>query len=120
MMPTSKPRLTITLDETLQQAIENYQFSNRCKNQTQAILTLIEAGLAASGKSVERPQQFSKTAKQIALIYDKELGSYDRKLLQLLALQLRARNLDEITNQKPPSDLNIDKEMSDLVTGSKD
>ena len=45
-MPTRKPRVTITMTEEQFKAIEDYQYSNRKKNQTQAILALLEKGLA--------------------------------------------------------------------------
>ena len=44
-MPTENPRVTITLDETLLNKITDYKFSHRLKNQTQAIVSLIETGL---------------------------------------------------------------------------
>ena len=44
-MPTNKPRVTITMTEQELGAIEDYQYSNNKKNQTQAILDLIRKGL---------------------------------------------------------------------------
>lgn len=44
-MPTNKPRVTITMSEEELEAIENYQYFNNKKNQTQAILDLIRKGL---------------------------------------------------------------------------
>lgn len=44
-MPTNKPRVTITMTEEQLGAIENYQYTNNKKNQTQAILELISKGL---------------------------------------------------------------------------
>ena len=44
-MPTNKPRVTITMTEQELGAIEDYQFFNNKKNQTQAILDLIRKGL---------------------------------------------------------------------------
>lgn len=44
-MPTNKPRYTITVNPELQQQIEDYQFSNRIKSQTKAIIALMELGL---------------------------------------------------------------------------
>lgn len=44
-MPTDKPRYTITVDPALQQQIEDYQFNNRFKSQTKAIIALMELGL---------------------------------------------------------------------------
>ena len=49
-MPTEKPRITITMSEKELEAINTYRFENRCKNQTQAILGLISAGLEALNK----------------------------------------------------------------------
>ena len=43
-MPTEKPRFTITLDEDLANKIDNYKFTHRMKNQTQAVVSLIEKG----------------------------------------------------------------------------
>ena len=44
-MPTNKPRVTITMTEQELGAIEDYQYFNNKKNQTQAILDLIRKGL---------------------------------------------------------------------------
>lgn len=44
-MPTNKPRVTITMTEQELEAIEDYQYFNNKKNQTQAILDLIRKGL---------------------------------------------------------------------------
>ena len=43
-MPTEKPRFTITLEEELVKKINDYKFSHRMKNQTQAVVSLIEKG----------------------------------------------------------------------------
>ena len=44
-MPTDKPRFSITLDEELSARLDEYKFSHRIKNQTQAVVSLIEKGL---------------------------------------------------------------------------
>ena len=44
-MPTQKPRVTFTISKEQLELVENFQFSNKIKNQTQAILQLIERGL---------------------------------------------------------------------------
>lgn len=43
-MPTDKPRVTITMPEDQLVKIQNFQHDNKMKNQTQAILHLIEIG----------------------------------------------------------------------------
>ena len=45
-MPTENPRVTITLDDELLNKITEYRFENRIKNQTQAIVQLVERGIA--------------------------------------------------------------------------
>ncbi len=44
-MPTEKPRVTITMTDEQKKQIEDFQFSYRLKNTTQAILTLLKIGL---------------------------------------------------------------------------
>lgn len=44
-MPTQKPRITITMSEDQLSQIEEYRYEKRMKNQTQAILSLIEKGI---------------------------------------------------------------------------
>lgn len=44
-MPTEKPRFTITMDSDLFDAINDYKFTHRIKNQTQAVIELIERGM---------------------------------------------------------------------------
>ena len=44
-MPTEKPRVTITVTEEQLKEIEDYRYGNKMKNQTQAILSLVRAGL---------------------------------------------------------------------------
>ncbi len=44
-MPTEKPRFTITVDKELFGQIEEFKFINRYKNQTKAVIALIEKGL---------------------------------------------------------------------------
>lgn len=43
-MPTDKPRITFALDEDMLVAIDNYRYKHRIKNQSQAIIALIERG----------------------------------------------------------------------------
>ena len=43
-MPTQNPRITFTVSDETMKAIDEYRFSHRLKNQTQAILSLIDIG----------------------------------------------------------------------------
>lgn len=46
-MPTEKPRVTITMSNEQLKKIEAFRYDNKIKNQTQAILSLIENGFEA-------------------------------------------------------------------------
>lgn len=59
-MPTNKPRVTFTIDETQLNKIDKYRFEYKFKNQTQAILSLIESGLDVIQKQHRPSQEFSK------------------------------------------------------------
>ncbi len=52
-MPTEKPRFTVTVSDDMKRRIEDYQFSNRMRNQNQAVSHLIERGLNAIDEIVE-------------------------------------------------------------------
>ena len=67
-MPTNKPRFTITIEEDLFQRIEDFKYEYRYKNQTQAVLALIEMGLSEM-----------ETTKKSPVIND---GGQDRELLK--------------------------------------
>lgn len=43
--PNAKPIINITIDDKLLQLVEDYQFENRIKNRSQAIVELIRKGM---------------------------------------------------------------------------
>ena len=61
-MPTDKPRVTITMTSEQLQRVDNYRFENRLKNQTQAILSLIETGLADLEKVAKKSPDTAEAA----------------------------------------------------------
>lgn len=58
-MPTKKPRITITVYDATDKMLEDYQYSGRHKNRTQAILSLIykglESELSSASVSIKKP-----------------------------------------------------------------
>lgn len=54
-MPTKNPRITITVDDATDKMLEDYQYSGRHKNRTQAILSLIYKGLDSELRDVPTP-----------------------------------------------------------------
>ncbi len=70
-MPTEKPRVTITMSNEQFNSIDNYRFAHKMKNQTQAILSLIENGLSK--------------LEQDATAHNKKAPSYSDKAMKLAA-----------------------------------
>jgi hypothetical protein len=59
-MPTTNPRITFTVSEDTMKAIDEYRFEHRMRNQTQAILSLIDLGFKAlTGENFPQEQQIS-------------------------------------------------------------
>ena len=53
-MPTEKPRVTFTVSKETLDEIDRYRFASRSKNQSQAILSLIERGLENCEKELKK------------------------------------------------------------------
>jgi hypothetical protein len=65
-MATEKPRFTITMDESLLGQVDDFKFSHRIKNQSKAIVALVEKGLEEyklqSGLSISAIKKASESA----------------------------------------------------------
>ena len=71
-MPTVKPRVTIVMSEELLKQVDNYRFSHRIKNQSQAIAQLIAKGIeVVTGETVNIPERMdlSKQEREIVEAY---------------------------------------------------
>lgn len=65
-MPTDKPRITFALDTDTLAAIDDYKFKHRAKNQSQAIISLIERGLASlEAKNENTPAPEGEEVKEV-------------------------------------------------------
>lgn len=70
-MPTIKPRVTITMTEEQLNRIEDFRFSKRMKNQTQAILSLIEAGFSVLASKDKAKIDYDETVALLMQKYEK-------------------------------------------------
>lgn len=69
-MPTLNPRITFTVSDELMDKIDEYRFQHRMKNQTQAIVSLLNLGLEAlSDKPVEQLPKFTEDEVQLISEY---------------------------------------------------
>lgn len=98
IMPTENPRITFTVSEELKEQINEFQFSNRIKNQSQAILALIDKGMNKINESghddthdLDQPRNLSPEAYRLARIYDALPDEHSKTLLMLVAEHERSR-----------------------------
>lgn len=70
-MPTMNPRITFTVSEETMKAIDEYRFSHRLKNQTQAILSLIDLGFRVlrDKEHIETTEKLSDDDRRILNAY---------------------------------------------------
>lgn len=81
-MPTKKPRVTFTLDEKQLDRIDKYRFEYKLKNQTQAILSLIEHGLDALSNNNNEPE-FHKLEIEHIKKY-RELDAHGKEMVNMV------------------------------------
>lgn len=108
-MPTDKPRVTITMTEDQLVQIENYRFGHKFKNQTQAILSLIQKGfdeLARTGDEMSLNFDSSnKLSKDESHLLDgyRNLSSAGKRSLRA---QLKM-HLTEFPAEQPPEVIEV-------------
>lgn len=54
-MPTDKPRVLVTVSETMEKKIQDFRFSLRLNTQSEAVRHLLRVGLAEVMKELESP-----------------------------------------------------------------
>lgn len=85
-MPTMNPRITFTVSEETMKAIDEYRFSHRMKNQTQAILSLIDIGfkvLQEKGK-IEPAEKLTNEDRRVLNAYHAAEPVYQGIALEIL------------------------------------
>lgn len=128
-MPTIKPRVTITMTEEQLQKIEDLRFKKRFKNQTQAILALIDAGF-------ETLKTKSTSAEDIiAQNHDRQmtkkyhaLDEHGKEMVDLVLSKEYDRSIKEYKKSETPLHLmpvaahndNLDDEQQQLMQNDLD
>lgn len=93
-MPTEKPRVTFTISRERLSELEAYQHDNKIKNQTQAILSLIEKGLSDFEPAVKKTPSLSDEAVKVARDYQ-GLDRWGRQVVRSVISDERTRMEDE-------------------------
>lgn len=68
-MPTEKPRVSFALSEELLKQIDDFKYENRIKNQSQAIIALINRGFEAVAGTQAELQALSKEETHLLSAY---------------------------------------------------
>lgn len=69
-MPTMNPRITFTVSDDTMKAIDEYRFEHRMRNQTQAILSLIDLGFKVlSGDEPAQEPKFTDEEMRVVAAY---------------------------------------------------
>ena len=86
-MPTLNPRITFTVSDETMKAIDEYRFSHRMRNQTQAILSLIDLGfkvLDGNKPIIEPAEKLSDEDKRVLTVYHAADPVYQGIALEIL------------------------------------
>lgn len=100
-MPTEKPRVTFTISKERLLELETYQHDNKIKNQTQAILSLIEKGLSDFEPTAKKSSLVSDEAMQLAKDYT-DLDFHGKRMVQIVVDEEKARMKTEEDLMKSP------------------
>lgn len=93
-MPTEKPRVTFTISKEKLTELEDYRFEHKIKNQTQAILALIDKGLSDFESEIEKAPSMPDEAKKVAEDY-LSLDHWGRRVVRSVIDEEKARCEDE-------------------------
>lgn len=86
-MPTLNPRITFTVSDETMKAIDEYRFSHRMRNQTQAILSLIDLGfkvLDGNEPIIEPAEKLTDEDRQVLNAYHAADPVYQEIVLEIL------------------------------------
>lgn len=114
-MPTNKPRITFTIEQNTLDKIDDFRYSNKIKNQSQAILTLLEKGLSDIELSEDILPLYSNDAMAIARAYD-DLDSHGREMLRTVSEKELVRKAKEDAARE---EANRQKNKAEQMSASK-
>lgn len=112
-MPTDKPRITFTVDEDLFDKITDYKYSHRMKNQSQAILSLIEKGMDALHQDIITTKDFNSfSILELDLI--KKYRALDKHGKEIIDFLLEKEYERSSSDRKQPDEFGFTSE-EDLI-----
>ncbi len=98
-MPTEKPRITITMSSDQLSKVKDFEASHNCKNQTKAILALMEIGLSKAENSIVGYSSLSNEDAEIAKRFH-NLDPYGKKAIKAILSCEEKRFADDRQRQE--------------------
>lgn len=83
-MATDNPRITFTLSEEMRARIDEYRFDNRIRNQTQAIVSLLNRGLQVLNETTASTPELSLEDRRVLAAYHAAEPSARQFALEML------------------------------------
>lgn len=105
-MPTEKPRVTFTIKQEILDKVDEFRYATKAKNQSQAILSLLEKGLEEAEQKTKTAPLYSSEAMDIARRYS-GLDIYGKDTIRAVMETEENRIKEQAELDAPPAEPKI-------------
>lgn len=105
-MPTEKPRVTFTIKQEILDKVDEFRYATKAKNQSQAILSLLEKGLEEAEQKTKKAPLYSSEAMDIARRYS-DLDIYGKDTIRAVMETEENRIKEQAEPDAPPAEPKI-------------
>lgn len=105
-MPTEKPRVTFTIKQEMLDKVDEFRYATKAKNQSQAILSLLEKGLEEAEQKTKKAPLYSSEAMDIARRYS-DLDIYGKDTIRAVMETEENRIKKQAELDAPPAEPKI-------------
>lgn len=105
-MPTEKPRVTFTIKQEILDKVDEFRYATKAKNQSQAILSLLEKGLEEAEQKTKKAPLYSSEAMDIARRYS-DLDIYGKDTIRAVMETEENRIKEQAELDAPPAEPKI-------------
>ena len=105
-MPTEKPRVTFTIKQEILDKVDEFRYATKAKNQSQAVLSLLEKGLEEAEQKTKKAPLYSSEAMDIARRYS-DLDIYGKDTIRAVMETEENRIKEQAELDAPPAEPKI-------------
>ena len=105
-MPTEKPRVTFTIKQEILDKVDEFRYATKAKNQSQAILSLLEKGLEEAEQKTKKAPLYSSEPMDIARRYS-DLDIYGKDTIRAVMETEENRIKEQAELDAPPAEPKI-------------